>query len=284
MILIITKTRLSPFQFNYICNTTHISINLNSMKTKHLLFVLFALLFVSSQAQTADEIIDKYIDAIGGYDQWSKVEGIKMTAKVNQGGVEFPLDILQMKDGRQGQIITFQGKEIKQGMFDGKDLWSSNPIADKTERSDAESTENLKTNLGADFPIPLFDYKKRGYKVELLGKETIDGTETFKIKYIKNPIKVDGKPKESIEYYFFDTENFIPLMVESEMTQGPAKGMITQLRLSDYQEIPNGGGLIMPFSWTQGVKGQAGGQPINFTTVELNPKVDASVFTYPGQK
>jgi outer membrane lipoprotein-sorting protein len=254
------------------------------MKIKQILLFVFALCISATQAQTADEIIAKFIENTGGYDKWSKVEGLKMSAKVNQGGIEFPLVILQMKDGRQGQLITFQGKEIKQGMFDGKDLWSSNPMADKTERSDAESTENVKANLGADFPLPLFDYKKFGYKVEFLGKETIDGTETFKIKYTKNPVKVDGKPKESVEYYFFDTENFIPLMVESELTQGPGKGMITQLKLSDYQEIPNSGGLIMPFSWTQGAKGQAGGQPINFTSIELNPKVDASVFTYPGQK
>ena len=114
-------------------------------------------------------------------------------------------------------------------------------------------------------------------------KETIDGTETFKIKLTKNPIKVDGKPKESVEFYFFDTENFIPLMVESEVTQGQGKGMIQQVKLSDYQEVPNSNGLIMPFSITQGAKGQPGGQPISFTSIELNPKVEASIFAMPAE-
>lgn len=255
------------------------------MKIKHLLAgVIVAATFLSSTAQTADEIITKYFDAMGGYSNWTKIEGYKMAAKVNQGGIEFPFIMYQMKDGRQGQIITFQGKEIKQGMFDGTDLWSSNPIADKIERSDAESTSNLKANLGADFPLPLFDYKKKGYKVELIGKETIEGTETFKVKYTKNPIMVDGKSKETVEYYYFDTENFIVLMAEQEISQGPLKGQISQLKMSDYQEIPNSGGLIMPFSWMQSAKGQPGGQPINFTAIEINPKLDADFFKYPGQK
>lgn len=252
------------------------------MKIKQVLMLVLAFAFISSKAQTADEIINKYFEAMGGQ-ALAKVEGMKMTAKVNQGGIEFPFVIIQMKDGRQAQIITFQGKEIKQGMFDGTDLWSSNPMADKTERSDAESTENMKANLGSDFPLPLYDYKKRGYKVELMGKETVEGTETFKIKYTKNPIKVDGKLTESIEYYFFDAENFILLMVESEVTQGPMKGKLQQIKMSDYQEIPNGNGVIMPFSMSQGIKGE-GSQPINFTTIELNPKVEASLFTFPGQK
>jgi len=247
------------------------------MKIKHLLIPSLALMFLVSQAQTADEIIDKYFENTGGYANWAKVESMKMSAKLNQQGMEIPLVMLQMKDGRQATTITFQGKEIKQGVFDGTSLWSHNFMNMKAEKSDAESTENFKANLGSDFPMPFFDYKKRGYKVEFLGKETIEGTETFKIKLTKNPIKVDGQPKDNIEFYFFDMENYIPLMVESEITQGQAKGMIGQTKLSDYQEV---NGLIVPFSMTQGIKGQ-GGQPITITTVEINPKIDAAVFTFP---
>ncbi len=249
------------------------------MKINHLLIPAFALFLSVGNAQTADEIIDKYFENTGGYSKWSAVESMKMTAKMNQQGLEFPLVMIQMKDGRQSTSITFQGKEIKQGVYDGATLWSHNFMNMKAEKSDAESTENFKVNLASDFPMPFFDYKKRGYKVEMLGKETIEGTETFKIKLTKNPIKVDGQPKESIEFYFFDTENFVPLMVESEISSGQAKGMIGQTKLSDYQEV---NGLMMPFSMTQGIKG-SGGQPITITHVEINPKVETSVFTFPSE-
>ena len=253
------------------------------MKIKQLLQILTVFCVTVAQGQTADEIINKYFENTGGRAKYEAVQGIKMNAKMNQGGMEIPIAMYQLKDGRTMQVVTFQGKEIKQGVFDGSTLWSHNFMNMKAEKSDTESTENFKVNIGGDFPLPFFDYKKRGYKVELVGKETIDGTETFKIKLTKNPIKVDGKPKESVEFYFFDTENFIPLMVESEVTQGQGKGMIQQVKLSDYQEVPNSNGLIMPFSITQGAKGKPGGQPISFTSIELNPKVEASIFAMPAE-
>jgi outer membrane lipoprotein-sorting protein len=248
------------------------------MKFKHVLIAVLSFTLLGAKAQTAEEIIDKYFENTGGYTNWAKVESMKLDAKVNQQGLEIPLVMLQLKDGRQATTITFQGKEIKQGVYDGTSLWSHNFMNMKAEKSDAEATENFKANLGSDFPTAFFDYKKRGYKVEFLGKETIEGTETFKIKLTKNPTKVDGQPKDNIEFYFFDMENYVPLMVESEITQGQAKGMIGQTKLSDYQEV---NGLIVPFSMSQGVKG-GGSQPITITKIEINPKVDVAVFAFPA--
>lgn len=117
--------------------------------------------------------------------------------------------------------------------------------------------------------------------MELLGKETVDGSETFKLKLTKKPIKVDGKVTDNVVFYYFDAENFVPLMSETEMTSGQAKGMVAQNKFSDYQEI---NGLMMPFSMAQGIKGQPGGAPLTITAIELNPKVDAAIFSFPADK
>ncbi len=244
------------------------------------LLSLFAVAFaLAANAQTADEILAKYFENTGGLDKWKALQGLKISAKVNQGGLEIPLEIVQLKDGRQMTTITFQGKELKQGVYDGSTLWATNFINMKAEKSDAEATENFKQDIG-EFPDPFLNYKERGLKVELLGKETVDGSETFKIKLTKKPIKVDGKVTDNVVFYFFDTENFVPLMSETEITSGQAKGMISQTKMSDYQEI---NGLLMPFSMTQGIKGQ-GGQPVTVSAIELNPKVDAAGFTFPVEK
>jgi len=154
------------------------------MKALKLTITLIAVaLAIPLQAQTADEIISNYFENTGGLDNWKSLEGIKMTAKVNQGGMEIPLEIYNLKDGRQMTKITFQGKEIKQGVFDGETLWSHNFMTMKAEKSDAEQTSNFKLNAN-DFPDSFVDYKEKGYTVELLGTETIDGTETFKIKLV----------------------------------------------------------------------------------------------------
>ena len=123
-----------------------------------MLLIAFAL---PLQAQTADEIISNYFENIGGLDNFKALDGLKMTAKVNQGGMEIPIEIYQMKDGRQMTKITFQGKVIKQGVFDGETLWSHNFMTMKAEKSDAEQTANFKLNIN-DFPDSFADYHAKG--------------------------------------------------------------------------------------------------------------------------
>ncbi|MBU3010603.1 outer membrane lipoprotein-sorting protein [Polaribacter vadi] len=246
---------------------------------KKLLLVAVMFLGLVANAQTADEILATYYENIGGIENLKKIKGLKMTASVNQQGMEIPLEIYQMADGKQMSVINFQGKEIKQGVFDGETLWGHNFMTMKAEKSDAEATANMKLDMN-DFPDAFIDYKEKGYKVELLGKETIDGAETFKIKLTKEPVTIDGKKEDSITYYFFDTENFVPIAIQSEIKSGPGKGMMSEITMSDYQEVE---GLYFPFSMTQGVKGQPGA-PLTITKIELNPTVDAALFAFPEEK
>lgn len=248
-------------------------------KLATLLAIIFVTGFATTQAQTADEILDTYFENTGGKDAWRALKGIRMTAKVNQGGMEIPLEIVRLKDGRQMTAITFQGKKIMQGVFDGKVLWGTNMMTQKAEKSDAETTEMMKKE-SKDFPDEFLDYKEKGYTVEFVGKEDFNGTETFKIKLTKEPVVIDGKEEEDVSYYFFETENYVPIAVQSEIKQGQAKGMVSEITFSDYDEVD---GLIFAFTITQGVKGQAG-QPVTMDSIELNPEVNDADFTYPEEE
>jgi len=227
--------------------------------------------------QTADEIIANYFQNTGGYDNWGKLEGIKIKAKVQQQGLEIPLEIVQLKDGRQYTKVSFQGQEIMQGVFDGTNLWNTNFQTMKAEKAAAEDLENFKLNLN-DFPDSFYDYKNKGYTVELVGKETVEGTETYKVKLVKEPMTVDGQKVDDINYYYFDTENFVPIVQESEIPSGPMKGAMSHTVLSDFQEVD---GLYFAFSMSQGIK-DGPSQPFTIEAIELNPKVDDSVFSFPS--
>ena len=82
-----------------------------------LLAVCFATVFASVQAQTADEILDTYFENVGGKDAWRAIEGIRMTATIKQGGMEIPLEIIQLKDGRQMDFVLFSGKNHEARCF-----------------------------------------------------------------------------------------------------------------------------------------------------------------------
>ena len=51
--------------------------------------VLFAAVFTVN-AQTADEVIAKYITEIGGADKWSKVQSIKIEGQIEVQGIQIP--------------------------------------------------------------------------------------------------------------------------------------------------------------------------------------------------
>ncbi len=232
--------------------------------------------FTSVHAVDVNEIIQGYIDNTGGIQAWNDVKGIKMSGEFNQQGMVFPFEVVNLKDGRQYMNFSFQGKEIKQGVFDGESMWNTNFMTMKAERSDAESTENQKLESN-DFPFPFIGWKEKGYAVELLGTETKDGSDTYKVKLVKEPITIDGQKIEDVSYYYFDTEAFVPVLIETQIQQGPMKGKINESKLSDYQEVD---GLFFPFSLTQGIK-DGPETTMVLKTVELNPTVSESDFAMP---
>ncbi len=247
------------------------------MKTLKLFLVALTVGFATSVcAQTADEIINNYFENTGGIENWRAIEGLKMSAKVNNGGMEIPIEIVQLKGGKQMTVINFQGQTIKQNVFDGETLWSTNFMTQKAEKSDSEVAAMFK-NESNDFPDSFLDYKDKGYTVELIGKEDMDGTECFKIKLVKEPVIIDGKEEEDISYYFFDTENFVPIAIQKEIKMGPSKGKISEVTFSDYQEV---GDVYMPFSMSQGLK-DGPSSPITMEKIELNPEVDDKEFMFP---
>ncbi|HPF10118.1 MAG TPA: outer membrane lipoprotein-sorting protein [Flavobacteriaceae bacterium] len=240
--------------------------------------VLFLLGTLVIKAQTADEIISNFIENTGGLDAWKSLKALKFEGNVDIGqGITIPIEVISTNDGKTMIKANFQGQNFYQTVYDGETLWGTNQMTMQAEKSDAEATANYK-NEANDFPDPFIDYKEKGYTVELIGNETIEGTDTYKIKLVKEPVMVDGKEEQDISFYYFDTENFVPIVVETEINSGPAAGMVSQTKLSDYQEVD---GLYFAFSIVDGIKGQPGGQGVTITSISLNPEVDESIFAFP---
>jgi len=242
------------------------------------LTLITAFVTVQAEDMTADEIVSAYIENTGGAEAWNKLDGVKLTGEMNQGGMKFPFEIVQLKNGHQYMKFNFQGKELMQGVFDGESMWGTNFMSMKAEKSDAEATANQKLEMN-DFPFPFLHYKENGYQLELLGKEEKDGAEAYKLKLTREPKTVDGKQVDDISYYYFDVDALVPLTTESEVKQGPMKGKMGESKLGDYQEVE---GLYFPFSMTQGMKDGPGATMV-ISKVELNPTVDNSVFVMPKE-
>lgn len=249
------------------------------MKTlKTFLALAFLAFTYGVTAQTADEIINNYIQNTGGAEAWGKVEALKIegSVKIPSQGLDLPITAINLKSGKQISYAVFQGLTFVQQAYDGETAWSTNQMTMKPEKQDNEATENLKRTF-AEFPDPFLNYKEKGFSVELMGTETVDGTETFKIKLVKTPVLVDGKEEENVSYYYFDKDNFVPIMVENTAKAGPMKGTTTMSYLSDYQEM---NGLVFPLTTDVKFNGQSF-QTVTLQKIEINPTVEDSVFSMP---
>lgn len=242
---------------------------------KLFLFILLPFFGQLAMAQTADDIINKYFDQTGGKDAWSKLVSMKSTGKIKSQGMEFPAVILA-KPNKQKLSMTFQGLTFVQPAFDGTTGWQTNGMTMKAEKMEAEESEITKQEV-ADFPDPFLRYKERGYTVELQGSETVEGTDCYKIKLTKKPIMIEGKEEENATTYFFDKENFVPILTRSTIKKGPAKGKSMESAMSDYQEV---NGVMMPFTMDQKFEGQTQAS-ISIEKIELNIDIDDKEFAFP---
>lgn len=247
------------------------------MKKISLLFAFVGFVFLS-KAQTAEEIVSKYLQNLGGIEKLNAIKAIKMSAKVEQMGMSIPIEMINTVDGKMIVKGEFQGMSFTQMAFDGTTSWATNFMTMKAEKSDSEDSENMKRQAG-DFITPLLNYDKKGYTLEKLGEDVAEGVSCFKLKLTKKPMLEEGKEVPNVEFYYIDKENFVPVMVETEISSGEMKGKMSQTLFSDYQEV---NGVYFPFSMTSRIK-DVGGQTIPFDKVEINPAIDEKVFAFPGE-
>ncbi len=221
------------------------------------------------QAQSVDEILDNYFENTGGRENWENLNNMKMNVKMVQGGFELTGVMFRARPNLQKQEIEFNGKKIINA-YDGTNAWMVNPLAMATEPTlmPEEQAAELKED---EFEDPFLNYKDKGHTVELEGTETIEGTETYKVKLTKK--------NGSIEYYFFDSEYFVPIMTRRFAKTGPAKGQAMDLYLSDYDEE---GGFMVPHTIVTKANGQTAFQ-ISIDSYEMNVDLPADTFTFPGK-
>ena len=246
------------------------------MKNLTKLFSIFLLTFLTvsvAQAQDAslDDILKNYFENIGGEEEWKKIKSMSLTGTSSAQGMSMPITIQTMEPAYFKMEMDFQGKKFIQA-YDGETAWMLNPFMGGTEpqKMDEEQSKQMKKQK---FQDEFIDYAKKGHKVELVGTEEIDGSDAYKVRMTKK----DG----DVVFYFFDMENFVPIMVRSFVDSGPMKGQNAEMYMSDYQEVD---GLMVAHTTEQKVGGQTA---FSFTAdkIEFNSKdVDAALFAFPAKE
>src|SRR5437660_2641782 len=227
-------------------------------------------LAVNGFAQSADDIIGRYISTIGGMDRISAVTSLKRTGKFTGGG-GFEAQVLEenARPNLVRQEFSLQGMTAVNA-YDGTTGWKIDPFEGKKD-PESLSEEELKSIIeDSDLDGPLVNYAKKGNKVESLGTETVEGSEAYKIKVTT--------PAGDVRTYFIDSTSYVPIKIETRrMIRGAERNYETIL--GDYKEV---NGWYLPFSIENGVKGNPNRQKTTYSKIEANVPMASALFTRPG--
>ncbi len=240
---------------------------------KNLIFLFLSVFFFSMiQSQTVDEIINNNIKVKGGKEKLESIKTVTMTGKMVRMNLEMELKMSYKKPLMSRIEVNFSGKKIIYA-YDGKTAWQISPFTgiEGPQILTGEQADEAKETAEM-FENPLIDYKKKGSKVELLGKDEVEGTEVFKVKLIK-------KDKKEIIYYI-DTETFIDLKVEITRIRKDGKEIKSESYMGDYKKV---NGIMSAFSIKNKVNGVDTGN-ILITSIKYDEPIEDSFFKMPETK
>lgn len=232
---------------------------------KKILLSVLSFVFISANAQTADEVIQKYTKAMGGLNAFNAVKTMRMSGTVTLQGMDLPITV-QIINGKAVRTdVDAMGQSVIKAYKDGKG-WKIDPFSGAAAATDMSNDELIESKTQSMIANQLMDYKARGHKVELQGQEAVEGIKCYKIKLTN---KDDGK----VTTYFISVAD--NTLIKSNITRD-LQGQEVEVEnfASDIKEF---GGIKFPMTRTQKIKGQVF-QEIKMTSLELNIAIDEKVF------
>ena len=225
----------------------------------------------SVKAQTVDEVIASNIKARGGLEKIKAVRSVRTTSKLSQGSFRAAYVQENKRPDRVREEAIIQGLAQVQA-YDGKVGWQISPFGGRKDPELMSQDDTKSLTIDADIDGPLVDYKQKGHKAELVGHDSVEGTDCYKVKLsLKNG---------DIRYYFLDSDSFLELKIEN---QSSIRGTVqyTETYFGDYEQV---NGIYYPFAVETGDKGSESRIKFAVDKVELDVPLDDARFSMPAGK
>ncbi|GAB3330424.1 hypothetical protein GCM10027429_07690 [Marivirga atlantica] len=172
---------------------------------------------------TAQNIIDKYVEAIGGKEALEGVINIKTVYEASVQGQKLTLTSVKNNKASK-QAITMMGMNFMSTVYDGSDVKITQ------QGQNVPVGEEDKKDLPIDAQVtPELNYDKLGVTIELAGAQNINGKTAYGVKVTM--------PSGKTSTQYFDAES--GLKVKSVVTnEGPnGQSMTSTTEIKSYKEV-----------------------------------------------
>ena len=228
-------------------------------------------------AQTADDIIEKDLAALGGRTALNNLKSRSMKGTISSfgpiGDLKGSVEVLNQAPNKARTFVQLDlsglglgtNKFVQDKRFDG----TSGYVIDTMQGNRDITGEELDAMKNAQFPSPLLNYKGMGTTVELAGKEKVGDRDAYVL---------IGKPKAGpVIRYYIDAETYLPIRHVMKIMD-PQLGTEVErtTETSDFREVD---GVKVPYR----IKTTSSLQTVlvTITQVEQNKQIDQSLFSKP---
>lgn len=204
---------------------------------------------------TASEVIERYLQAIGGLAAIQNIQDVTTNATAAIQGMELKI-VTRQKAPDKLLVETMMGNNvISKQVFDGEKGKVTSPMGE--QELEGEMLDQMKEGSAI---IAETNYLKEGFSLELLGIETIDNRECYKI----NITRPSGN--ESLAYYAVADG-----LKYREVSTTPQGSMVTNML--NYEAID---GFMFPKAINQSVGPQS--FDVTIDRIEINTGLEDALF------
>lgn len=226
-------------------------------------------LSVFAHGQTADELVQKNIQAKGGIDKIKAIKSIRLLGKLDGGG-GFSAATLQenQRPNLLRETLSLQGMTAIQA-YDGSTGWQVQPFGGHKDPEFLGEDDLRDLLLDADFDGPLVDSKEKGNTVEFLGHDVVDGDDALRLKVTQK--------NGDIIYYYLDPDTFLEIRKEvQEFIRGSVRESVVEY--GSYKPVA---GVMYPFAISQGSRANPAAQTTTIRKIEVNVNINPADFAVP---
>ena len=224
-----------------------------------LFFPIF--LFVSkAKSQTTDEIIQKHIEAIGGYEKIKAIKTLTCEGTNKSSGLETSFKKYIIQDSASCKEGTVNGRPSK-GMVSKNDGWICVPGAPRDSFHSKSNYEIKEEQFALDIHGPFIDYIEKGNKIKYLRVEKINNVDCFKIRLTRRD--------KSVFIYYFDSASYIIKRIEWFWPNANHSVLTYDYT---YKTFDNGYVFVMKCLCLEN------GVITTYNNYVINPEIDRSIF------
>ena len=235
-----------------------------------ILAVALSFLFSISQifAQDVEEIIKKSMEARGDLNTYKNMTSLTISGQQSQTGMSIIFHYY-MKDNKKFKLESEAMGQKQTMAYDGDTMWveSGGQLQIIPEEHAEKYLPQLKQMQGF-ISGPFMKYKEDGKEIEFSGNVKEDGRDAFTLKLIDD---------EKELFLYVDKNNYELFKIWTSVTGQQGEETDVELNFSDYKKV---NGFSYPHKIDL-VMGEGGTIGIIIEKIEMNAKIDDSVFEAP---